>query len=53
MCWSVQHGMEDVRDFSDGYVEAWYLPDASDIPATTAKVRNRCLEVQTKDYTAA
>jgi FtsP/CotA-like multicopper oxidase with cupredoxin domain len=27
------HGMERVEDWSDGYAEAWFLPDASDIPA--------------------
>jgi hypothetical protein len=31
--------MEDVRDYSDGYTEAWYLPGADDILATTSKVR--------------
>ena len=27
------HGMESVGDESDGYAEAWYLPDANNIPA--------------------
>lgn len=27
------HGAADVGDESDGYAEAWYLPDAGDIPA--------------------
>jgi FtsP/CotA-like multicopper oxidase with cupredoxin domain len=27
------HGAVDVHDDSDGYAEAWYLPDASNIPA--------------------
>ena len=27
------HGMERVDDWSDGYAEAWYLPDATNIPA--------------------
>lgn len=27
------HGSEAVGDESDGYAEAWYLPDAGDIPA--------------------
>ena len=27
--------MEDVRDYSDGYTEAWYLPAARDLPAVT------------------
>ncbi|MDF3009813.1 MAG: cotA [Burkholderiales bacterium] len=27
------HGMERVEDWSDGYAEAWYLPDATNIPA--------------------
>lgn len=37
----VQHGMEgdSVRDYSDGYTEAWYMPDAKNIPDGTAKVR--------------
>ena len=26
------HGMADVTDDSDGYAEAWYLPDAGNIP---------------------
>ena len=26
------HGMEGVEDWSDGYAEAWYLPDALNIP---------------------
>jgi FtsP/CotA-like multicopper oxidase with cupredoxin domain len=26
------HGMERVEDWSDGYAEAWYLPDATNIP---------------------
>lgn len=28
---TLQHGMEDVRDYSDGYAEAWFLPDATDL----------------------
>ena len=31
------HGMERVEDWSDGYAEAWYLPDALNIPAGYAK----------------
>jgi bilirubin oxidase len=27
------HGMENVQDWSDGYAEAWFLPDAANIPA--------------------
>ena len=27
------HGMEHVPDWSDGYAEAWFLPDAVDIPS--------------------
>jgi hypothetical protein len=27
------HGMERVEDWSDGYAEAWYLPDTTNIPA--------------------
>ncbi len=27
------HGAENVRQESDGYAEAWYLPDAGNIPA--------------------
>ena len=30
------HGMENVPDWSDGYAEAWYLPDADNIPASYA-----------------
>jgi FtsP/CotA-like multicopper oxidase with cupredoxin domain len=32
------HGMENVADHSDGYAEAWYLPDSTDIPDGFAKV---------------
>jgi spore coat protein A, manganese oxidase len=31
------HGAVGVGDDSDGYAEAWYLPDASDIPAGYAR----------------
>jgi spore coat protein A, manganese oxidase len=31
------HGAVGVGDDSDGYAEAWYLPDANDIPAGYAK----------------
>ncbi|RMH83431.1 bilirubin oxidase [Pseudomonas sp. AOB-7] len=31
------HGAVGVGDESDGYAEAWYLPDASDIPADYAR----------------
>lgn len=31
------HGAAGVGDESDGYAEAWYLPDASDIPADFAR----------------
>ena len=31
------HGAVGVGDESDGYTEAWYLPDANDIPAGYAK----------------
>ena len=31
------HGMVDVDDWSDGYAEAWYLPDASNIPSGFAR----------------
>jgi FtsP/CotA-like multicopper oxidase with cupredoxin domain len=31
------HGAVGVGDESDGYAEAWYLPDASDIPADFAR----------------
>lgn len=31
------HGAVGVGDESDGYAEAWYLPDASDIPAEFAR----------------
>jgi len=31
------HGMERVEDWSDGYAEAWYLPDAVNIPGGYAK----------------
>ena len=31
------HGMERVEDWSDGYAEAWFLPDAANIPAGYAK----------------
>jgi hypothetical protein len=30
--------MEDVRDYSDGYTEAWFLPDANNIPVNYTKV---------------
>ena len=32
------HGMERVPDWSDGYAEAWFLPDAVDIPPGYATV---------------
>ena len=32
------HGMEHVPDWSDGYAEAWFLPDAADIPSGYATV---------------
>ena len=32
------HGMEHVTDWSDGYAEAWFLPDAADIPTGYATV---------------
>ena len=32
------HGMADVKDWSDGYAEAWYLPAAGNIPAGHATV---------------
>jgi FtsP/CotA-like multicopper oxidase with cupredoxin domain len=32
------HGMENVADHSDGYAEAWFLPDAVNIPAGFATV---------------
>jgi hypothetical protein len=32
------HGNAGVQDNSDGYTEAWYLPDAANIPAGYAKV---------------
>jgi spore coat protein A len=32
------HGAVGVQDDSDGYAEAWYLPDAADIPAEYADV---------------
>jgi len=32
------HGMENVEDWSDGYAEAWYLPDARNIPSGFATV---------------
>ncbi|KGM12391.1 multicopper oxidase family protein [Cellulomonas carbonis] len=32
------HGAAGVGDESDGYPEAWYLPDASDLPADHARV---------------
>jgi spore coat protein A, manganese oxidase len=32
------HGAAGVGDESDGYAEAWYLPDANDIPAGYASV---------------
>jgi spore coat protein A, manganese oxidase len=32
------HGMAEVEDWSDGYAEAWYLPDAADIPSSFASV---------------
>jgi len=31
------HGAVGVRDDSDGYAEAWYLPNATDIPADYAR----------------
>ena len=31
------HGAIDVGDESDGYAEAWYLPDAGDIPEATRR----------------
>jgi spore coat protein A, manganese oxidase len=31
------HGMERVEDWSDGYAEAWYLPDTTNIPAGFAR----------------
>ena len=31
------HGMAQALDWSDGYAEAWYLPDATDIPAGYAE----------------
>jgi FtsP/CotA-like multicopper oxidase with cupredoxin domain len=31
------HGMERVDDWSDGYAEAWFLPDAGNIPAGFAR----------------
>lgn len=36
---ALQHGMEGVRDHSDGYPEAWFMPDADEIPERFAKVR--------------
>ena len=30
------HGSASVGDESDGYAEAWYLPDANDIPGSYA-----------------
>jgi FtsP/CotA-like multicopper oxidase with cupredoxin domain len=32
------HGMENVVDWADGYAEAWYLPNAGNIPAGYATV---------------
>ena len=32
------HGMEHVPDWSDGYAEAWFLPNAVDIPSGYAAV---------------
>ena len=32
------HGMERVADWSDGYAEAWFLPNAGNIPAGYAPV---------------
>jgi hypothetical protein len=32
------HGAAKVGDESDGYAEAWYLPDAENIPAGFAEV---------------
>lgn len=32
------HGMEGVDDWADGYAEAWFLPDAVDIPEGYAEV---------------
>jgi FtsP/CotA-like multicopper oxidase with cupredoxin domain len=32
------HGAQDVGDESDGYAEAWFLPDAKNIPAAYARV---------------
>ena len=32
------HGMAEVDDWSDGYAEAWYLPDVTDIPSGFAPV---------------
>lgn len=27
---ALQHGLEGVRDYSDGYPEAWFMPDGED-----------------------
>jgi hypothetical protein len=27
---ALQHGMEGVRDYSDGYPEAWFMPDGEE-----------------------
>ena len=32
------HGTVEVDDWSDGYAEAWYLPDANNIPSGVASV---------------
>ncbi len=32
------HGMENVSDWADGYAEAWYLPDAANLPGGFATV---------------
>jgi bilirubin oxidase len=32
------HGMENVEDWSDGYAEAWFLPNATNIPSGTPRM---------------
>jgi hypothetical protein len=47
------HGNAGVQDSSDGYTEAWFLPNAGDIPADYAKVGNSSNFADTRCAAAA
>lgn len=47
--------MQDVRDYSDGYTEAWFMPDAKNIPAEISKVcvkQPGCVQLQLRIHTS-